>query len=176
MARYSGITMLLHWLMAILIFSAFALGITMTDIPDQTPTKLRYYSWHKWLGVTILALAMLRLLWRITHSAPPYPASMPKWQQNAAHAVHHLLYLLFFSAPISGYFYSLSVGVPVVYFGVLPLPELIGPNPDLKDSLRLLHKVCNISLAILVLAHIGAALKHHFVDKDGIFKRILPLG
>ena len=122
MTRYTKTAMALHWLMAILIIAAFLLGITMTDIPGITPTKLKYYSWHKWLGVTVLLLAFIRLAWRFTHTAPPYPTSMPAWQQKAAHGMHHLLYILFFASPITGYFYSLAAGVPVVYLGIIPLP------------------------------------------------------
>lgn len=175
MARYPKLIMLLHWLMAILIVSAFVMGVVMTDIPGFTPTKIKYYSWHKWIGITVLLLACLRLLWRLRYPAPPYPAGMPAWQQKAATGTHHLLYLLFFASPISGYFYSLAAGVPVVYLQLIPLPVLIEPNPELKPILQGLHKAFNISLALLVFAHIGAALKHHFIEKDGIFKRILPL-
>ncbi len=176
MTRYTKTAMALHWLMAILIIAAFLLGITMTDIPGITPTKLKYYSWHKWVGVTVLLLAFIRLAWRFTHSAPPYPASMPAWQQKAAHGMHHLLYILFFASPITGYFYSLAAGVPVVYLGMIPLPVLIEPDAELKVILKLVHKGCNVSMMLLVAAHVGAALKHHFIEKDGIFKRILPLG
>ncbi|MBI3230685.1 MAG: cytochrome b [Burkholderiales bacterium] len=175
MTSYTKTTMVLHWLMALLIIAAFFLGITMTDIPGLTPTKLKYYSWHKWLGVTVFLLACIRLLWRIKHAAPPYPASMPAWQQKAAHGVHHLLYLLFFLSPISGYFYSLAAGVPVVYLGVIPLPVFIEPNKELKVILKEVHELINYGMLVVVLAHVGAAFKHHFIEKDGIFKRILPL-
>lgn len=175
MNRYTKTAMALHWLMAILIIATFLLGITMTDIPGFTPTKLKYYSWHKWLGVTVLLIAFVRLAWRFTHVAPAYPASMPAWQQKAAHVLHQLLYLLFFASPISGYFYSLAAGVPVVYLGVIPMPVLIEPNAELKVILQAVHKGCNFGMLILVLGHVGAAFKHHFIEKDGIFKRILPL-
>src|SRR6476659_1705532 len=125
--RYSRTAILLHWLVALLIIGNFALGLTMVDIPGLTPTKLRYFSWHKWAGVTILGLACIRLLWRLSHPAPPYPASMSGWQHRAASLVHLLLYVLIFAVPISGYFYSLAAGVPVVYLGIFPMPVLIDP-------------------------------------------------
>src|SRR6185312_2245939 len=115
MQRYTRTAVVLHWLIALLIICAFTLGLVMTDIPGITPTKLKYFSWHKWLGVTVLGLACLRLLWRLTHRAPPYPDSMPSWQQKAANVLHGLLYVLIFAVPLSGYFYTLSAGVPVVY-------------------------------------------------------------
>ncbi len=175
MLRYTKTAMLLHWLIAIMIIANFALGLTMTDIPGLSPTKLKYFSWHKWAGVTILALAFLRLMWRLGHPAPAYPNSMSVFQKKAAGGLHGVFYVLFFAVPLSGYFYSLSAGVPVVYFGILPLPVLMAPNPELKPLLKALHFWLNMMLAGGVAMHVLAALKHQFIDKDGIFKRILPI-
>jgi cytochrome b561 len=174
MQRYTKTAIWLHWLIALLIVAAFSLGVTMVDIPGITPTKLKYFSWHKWLGVTVLALACVRLLWRLTHQAPPYPDSMPRWQKKSATGLHHLLYLLIFAVPISGYFYSLAAGVPVVYLGLLPLPVLIGPDPELKVVLKQVHYVLNMALLGAVVLHALAALKHQFIDRDDVLKRILP--
>ena len=104
----------------------------MTDIPGFTPTKLKYFSWHKWIGVTVFALAVLRVLWRATHRAPPMPDGMPRWQKGAAHLTHFLLYVLMLVIPASGYLYSSAAGIQVVYLGVLPLPTIIGPDQALK--------------------------------------------
>jgi cytochrome b561 len=174
MPRYNTTAIILHWLMAIMIIGAFTMGLVMINIPGVTPTKLQYYSWHKWAGVTILLLAAVRLLWRLKSGAPAYPASMPAWQKTAATGLHRLLYLLLFAVPLSGYFYSLASGIPVVWFGVLPLPVLIEKSEELKPVFKVLHFWLNLSLATLVLAHVGAALKHHFIDRDGILKRMLP--
>ncbi len=166
--------MLLHWLTALLIVSGFALGVTMVDIPGLTPTKLKYFSWHKWIGITVLGLACVRLLWRLTHPAPAYPDAMPAWQKKAASGLHHLLYVLIFAVPISGYFYSLAAGVPVVYLGVIPLPVLIESNQELKPILKTVHYILNMTLLAGVGLHVLAALKHHFIDRDGLLKRMLP--
>lgn len=174
MSRYSTIAILLHWLVALLIVSAFLLGITMVSIEGITPTKLKYFSWHKWLGVTVFGLACLRLLWRLWHPAPPYPAGMPGWEKKAAHGLHGLLYALMFAVPLSGYFFTLASGVPVVYLGILPLPVLIDPNPDLKASLRLLHFSLNLIFFVSIGLHVLAALKHHLIDRDDVLKRMLP--
>ncbi len=174
MQRFTLPAIVLHWLIAALIAMAFALGSTMVDIPGITPTKLKYFSWHKWLGVTVLGLAALRLIWRLTHAAPAYPADMPMWQQNVAHGLHGLLYLLMFAIPISGYFYSLAAGVPVVYFGILPLPVLMEADPQLKPILKQVHYVLNMALLTCLVLHVLAAIKHHFIDRDHIFKRMLP--
>ncbi|MGE5623328.1 MAG: cytochrome b [Bacillota bacterium] len=172
--RYSILAILLHWLIALLIVAAFALGVTMVDIPGITPTKLKYFSWHKWIGVTVLGLVCVRLLWRLTHAAPPYPLAMPGWQKTAAHGLHGLLYVLMFAVPVSGYFYSLAAGVPVVYLGVVPLPVLIEPDPALKPVLKQVHYAMNMAMLAAVALHVAAALKHQFVDRDGVLKRMLP--
>jgi len=174
MQRYSSTAIALHWLIAVLIIGTFTLGLVMTDIPGLTPTKLRYFSWHKWAGVTILLLAALRLLWRLRSAPPAYPATMAAWQRRAAHALHGLLYLLMFAVPLSGYFYSLAAGVPVVYFGLFPLPVLIEADQALKPVLGALHYWLNMLLAGLVALHVLAALKHLLVDRDGIVQRMLP--
>lgn len=174
MQRYTNTAILLHWLMALLIVAAFALGLTMVDIPGITPTKLKYFSWHKWLGVTVLGFACLRLLWRLSHPAPAYPAGMPAWQHQAAAVLHGVLYLSLFAIPLSGYFYSLAAGVPVVYLGLVPLPVLIAPDPQLKPLLKGVHYALNMLLLGGIGMHVLAALKHHFIDRDGVFKRILP--
>ena len=166
--------MLLHWLTALLIVSGFALGVTMVDIPGLTPTKLKYFSWHKWIGITVLGLACVRLLWRLPPPAPAYPDAMPAWQKKAASGLHHLLYVLIFAVPISGYFYSLAAGVPVVYLGVIPLPVLIESNQELKPILKTVHYILNMTLLAGVGLHVLAALKHHFIDRDGLLKRMLP--
>lgn len=174
MHRYTKTAIWLHWLIAALIVASFSLGVTMVDIPGLTPTKLKYFSWHKWLGITILALACVRLLWRLAHPAPSYLDNMPRWQQAAADLTHYLLYALIVAIPLSGYFYSLAAGVPVVYLGVVPLPVFIGPDPELKALLKQVHYVLNVMLLAAVVLHVAAALKHHFIDRDDVLRRMLP--
>ncbi|HAT31226.1 MAG TPA: cytochrome b [Janthinobacterium sp.] len=174
MHRYTKTAILLHWLTALLIVCAFTLGLIMTDIHGLTPTKLKYYSWHKWMGVTVLGLACLRVLWRMSHTPPPHPASMATWQKKAADAMHVMFYVLIFAVPVSGYFYTLSAGVPVVYLGLFQLPVLMAPNPELKPLLKEIHYVLTMTMAAAVLAHALAALKHHFIDRDGVLRRMLP--
>ncbi|MBI3285600.1 MAG: cytochrome b [Burkholderiales bacterium] len=172
-ARYSMTTIILHWLVALLIVAAFALGTVMTDM-RISPAKLQYYSWHKWLGVTVLALVGLRLLSRLSGTAPAYPDSMPAWEKQAARGTHALLYLLMLAVPLSGYFYTLAAGYPVVYLGLFELPVLIGPHPELKHFLKTLHATLTYIMLALVILHVAAALKHYFIDQDGILQRMLP--
>ncbi|MFZ6657278.1 cytochrome b [Undibacterium sp. TJN19] len=171
--RYSNTSIVLHWLIAILIVAAFALGTIMTDM-KFSPTKLQYYSYHKWLGVTVFGFVAIRLLSRLFSKAPPYPANMGLWQTRIANATHLFLYVLMFGVPLSGYFYTLAAGYPVVYFGQFELPVLMGPNPDIKESLKDLHEILTKVMLVMVLLHIAAALKHHFIDKDGLLLRMRP--
>jgi cytochrome b561 len=185
--RYTGTAILLHWLVALLIFAGFGLGLTMVDM-SFSPQKLKFYSWHKWIGITVFTLVTLRLSWRLTHPAPTLPSSMPRWQQKAAHVSHVLMYVLFFAIPLSGWLFSSSKGIQTVYLGVIPLPDLLtkemgeiiltATDPEkpfvLADLLRLAHKSMNYLLGGLVLMHIGAALKHYFIDRDDILGRMIP--
>jgi cytochrome b561 len=172
--RYSRTAIGLHWLIAMMMAWGFYLGWIMTDIPGFTSTKLKYFSWHKWIGVTVFALALIRLLWRVTHRAPSMPRRIPAWQKGAAHLVHFLLYALMLTIPISGYLYSSASGIQVIYLGVVPLPTLIAPDKALKVTLHLVHIYLNYTLLTLVSLHVLSALKHQFVDRDGLLAQMLP--
>lgn len=170
---YSRTAIALHWLIALLIFCAFPLGITMADLPFS-PGRLKLYSYHKWLGVTVFLLALARLLWRLKHPAPPPPAGMPAWQRIASVATHHLLYALILAVPISGWLMSSAKGFQTVYLGLVPLPDLLSKDKALGESLLLAHQVLNFALGALVITHLTAALKHHFIDRDEVLGRMIP--
>ena len=172
-SQYTKTAIGLHWLIALLMLGTFIMGHVMSDMPFS-PTKLRYVNWHKWAGVTILALAFIRLAWRLTHRPPALPAGMLAWQAKAAEGAHVFLYLLMFAIPLSGYFYSMAAGYPVVYFGVLPLPVLLEKNDELKALFKIAHIVLNYTVAGVVIVHALAALKHQFVERDGTLARMLP--
>ncbi|TAM03012.1 MAG: cytochrome b [Paraburkholderia sp.] len=174
--RYSGVAILLHWLIAALIVWGFALGWVMTDIPGITPTKLRYFSWHKWIGVTVLALVLVRILWRATHTAPALPSSTHAWERLAAHAGHGVLYVLMVAIPVTGYLYSSAADMQVVYFGIWPLPKLIGPDDALKEVLRTAHVLLDYALLAVVVLHVLAVVKHQHLDRQNILARMLPFG
>jgi cytochrome b561 len=170
--RYTPTAMALHWLLALLITGTFALGVYMHELPFSM-TRLKLYNWHKWAGVTILALSALRLLWRLTHR-PPAHLPMPAWQHLAAQAAHLALYVLFFAVPLAGWAYSSAAGFPIVLFGVLPLPDFVAPNRELAESIKPLHGNLAWLLAAVVLLHVAGALKHHFVDRDRLLLRMKP--
>jgi cytochrome b561 len=173
-SRYTRVAMALHWIIAALIVWGFSLGWIMTDIPVFTPTKLRYFSWHKWIGVTVLVLALIRLLWRATHPAPALPAGMHTWEKLAAHAGHAALYILMLTIPVTGYLYSSAAGIQVVYLGVLPLPTIIGPDTMLKGILKTIHIALNYVLLFAVAGHLLAVIKHELFDKQRLLARMLP--
>jgi cytochrome b561 len=172
--RYSNPAIALHWLIALLIFTGFGLGLIMTDIPGLTPAKLRYYSYHKWIGVTVFWLVVMRVAWRLTHRPPALPP-MSAWQRVSANIAHYALYVLMIVIPLSGYLYSYAAGVPVRYFGLVELPPLITPNPAHKDALKNVHIYLNYLMATLVTIHILATLWHQFIQHDGLLRRMLPL-
>ena len=177
--RYSPVAMLLHWVLALAIIGAFAVGLYVEGLPFS-PRKLQLINWHKWAGVTILALSLLRLLWRLTHRPPALPAridrAMPGWQKAAYHGTHHLMYLLFLVVPLAGWAYSSAKGFPVVWFGVLPLPDLVAKDEALASLFKGVHALSAFALIGLAGLHIAAALKHQLVDRDGLLGRMLPGG
>ncbi len=170
--RYTNLASILHWMMALLIIAGFSLGLYMHDLPFS-PQKLKYYSWHKWLGVTVCLLAALRLLWRLTHRPPALGPEIARWQIGAAHAAHMLLYILFFAVPISGWLMSSAKGFPTVYLGLIQLPDLVGKDKELGDTLRVIHQYLNYGLLAIVVAHVGGAIKHTLQDKS-FLGRIMP--
>jgi cytochrome b561 len=172
-ARYTATAIALHWMMAVLILCIATVGLIMSDLP-LSPTKLQIYSWHKWAGVTVFLLVFVRLAWRAGHRPPPLPAAMPRWQQLAAHAGHALLYVLMIAIPLSGWLMSSAKGFQTVYFGVLPIPDLLAKNKELGDVLKEVHEALNILMLVVVAGHVGAALKHHFIDRDDILTRMVP--
>jgi cytochrome b561 len=170
--RYTRTAITLHWLLALAIVATFSLGVYMHELP-QTPQRDQLYAWHKSAGVCILALSALRLLWRLTHR-PPAEVAMPRWQARAARSVHWLMYALFFGVPLSGWAYSSATGHPVVLFGALPLPDFVPVGKALASTAKSLHELLGTALGILVIGHVAAALKHHWLDRDGLLARMSP--
>jgi cytochrome b561 len=171
--HYTRTAKLLHWLMAALIVGLIGLGLYMEGLPFS-PDKLKFYAWHKWAGVTAFALVLGRLAWRTLHRPPPLPAGMTPHQRLAAHAGHVLLYVMMIAIPVSGWLMSSAKGVPTVWFGVVPLPDLVAKSEALGEFLQTTHKYLNWLLIAVLAGHIGAALKHHFIDRDDVLVRMLP--
>ncbi len=171
--RYTTTAVVLHWVMAALLLALLGLGLYMKDLP-LSPDKLRLYSWHKWAGIAALLLLFIRAFWRLGHRPPPHSRGMQPLQRRLVAVVHGLLYLLMFVIPLTGWAMSSAKGFPVVWFGVLPLPDLVDKNKELGDLLAQVHGGLNMLLIGLVVLHVLAALKHHLLDRDQVMARMLP--
>jgi cytochrome b561 len=173
--RYHLLARVLHALLGLLLVGMFAVGLYMADLPFS-PLRLKLYNWHKWAGVVVLTLSLVRLLWRLASPPPQLPAgvlgTMPPWQRRARGAAHVGLYVLFFAVPLLGWAYSSASGFPLVVFGVWPLPDWVPVNETLAGWLKPVHRYAAYALAGLVVIHVVAALKHHFVDRDGLLSRM----
>lgn len=156
-----------------MITASFGVGLYMVSL-TMSPTRIKLYNWHKWAGVAILTIAALRLLWRLTHSPPPLPANMPQWQTSIAKVTHLLLYGLFFAVPLTGWAYSSAAGFPIVWFGVIPLPDFVPKDRELAEFLKPFHWMAAYALASLVALHVLGVIKHLVMDDDNLLSRMLP--
>ncbi|WP_439632093.1 cytochrome b [Shinella sp.] len=170
--RFDAVAMIFHWGSALLLLLLFALGWRMVALA-LSPAKFELYALHKSLGLVALALACLRLLWRLFRGAPP-PVEGPVWQRRAATAAHGLLYGLLFAMPLSGWLFNSLVGFPLGFFGLVDVPALSVADPAMQDMARLAHRWAGYGLLALIAAHVGAALHHRFVLRDGTLERMLP--
>jgi cytochrome b561 len=171
-ARYTRTAIGLHWIIFVALAGMMTLGFYVHGL-HFSPTRIRLVNYHKWAGVTLFLLILLRLLWRLTHEPPPLPATMPRLTRWAASAVHWMLYLLMFAIPFSGWLMSSAKGYQTVWFGIVPLPDLVQRNAVLGSQLLQLHATLNFILIVLAAAHAAAAFKHHFIDHDDVLTRIL---
>ena len=162
-----------HWLVAVLIVAQGAIGLVMVDM-GLTPAKLRVFALHKSIGLTILALVLLRIAWRLTERRPTDPPAMPHWQRRMARAMHIALYLLILALPLSGWWFNSAANAPLVWFGLFDVPSLThGYAAAWKPRALLLHEALFWLLVALLVVHVGAALWHHFKQRDDVLKRML---
>jgi cytochrome b561 len=183
--RYTHIAMLLHWLVAALIIANVALIWTVDLWPDDAVRPV--IDTHKSIGITVLGLALLRVLWRIGHRPPPIPRSYPRWERAAAHAAHAALYLIIFALPLSGWLHDSAwndaATHPMYWFGLFEWPRIAifggydhAARDVVHDQLGALHTWCGYVLYALLAAHILGALKHQWLDRHAELQRILPWG
>ncbi len=172
--RYGSVAQFLHWSVVLLL----AAQVTLGKIADGLPLgieRLAMMSRHKSLGITILGIAVLRLAWR-AFDAPPTPPPMPRWQLLAARFSHWGLYALLFALPLSGWLMSSAANRPVSWWGFLQLPDFVAPDAGLKEIFEEIHELLVNVLFALVALHVAAAIKHQFLDRDGLLLRMLPGG
>jgi len=172
-ARWGAIAQLLHWLIALAVIGQMALGWVMVSW-RLSPTKFELYALHKSIGITVLLLVLIRLGWRLFNVTPAPPAASPRWEVRAARATHALLYLLLLALPVTGYLINSASNFPLVVWGVLPVPNVTDENESLQTVAEYAHLALFCVLAVLVLVHVAAALRHHWVLNDTALRRMLP--
>jgi Cytochrome B561 len=173
-SRYGLVAQIFHWAIVVLIVIQFVLASKADALP-RGPAKIAVLEQHKSVGITILALVILRLAWRWMNPVPPQPLSVARWQRVAAQILHIALYSLLLIVPVLGWFMSSARNFPVSWFRMFTLPDFIAPNETAFKVLRAVHVTLARTLAVLALLHIAAALKHHFIDRDDVLRRMLPL-
>jgi cytochrome b561 len=171
--RYGAVAQLFHWAIVALVITQFVLAQRAEGLSPVA--KIGVLATHKSVGITILGLALLRLIWRLFNPVPPLPSDAPRWQERAAHVSHFLLYALLFITPVLGWLMSSARAFSVSWFGLVTLPDFIEPNRAAFERLHAAHEAMAKTLAVLALVHVAAALKHHFIDRDDVLRRMLPL-
>jgi cytochrome b561 len=173
--RYTGVAQAFHWLIAALIVVQFVLANLADDLPLGAH-KLALLARHKSFGMTVLMLAILRLLWRLKSPPPELPPGMTPVERILARATHIAFYVLLFAMPLTGWLMSSAKNYSVSWFGLFTWPNLIGKNETAFDLLRATHEILSDVLLAIAVLHILAALKHHFWNKDNVLLRMLPFG
>lgn len=169
--RYTTVAIVLHWLIAALVMAQFAFGWWMQTIPKDPPgMRAGAFNLHKSVGLTILALMLLRLAWRLMHKPPALP-SMPQWQALLARTVHIGLYVLLIALPLTGYLGSSFSGYPVKFFGIT-LPSWAAKNVAAKEWMSAAHLAIGWALAVAFTLHVAGAIKHAVLDRDGLLSRM----
>ena len=182
-ARYTRTAMVLHWVIAILIICNVALGLSADSLPDDWVRPV--IDTHKSIGITVLGLVLLRILWRVSHRPPPLSAAFPAWERMAAHVAHFLLYLLMIGLPLSGWLHDSAwkdaATHPMHLFNLVPWPRIgyvMNLDPVLKETLHnrfgALHTWLGYALYALLAMHVGGALKHEWIDRKSVLKRMIP--
>jgi cytochrome b561 len=170
--RWGSVTQAIHWLMAVAIIGNGILGLIMDEMP-RGMTKLNTFAIHKSIGLTVLALLILRVSWRF-FERKPRDEPMPRWQRLAAHATHAVLYLLMLAIPLSGWIYNSAHGYPLQWFKWFNLPALVEKNQALSDIAGETHEILFWVIVVVLVAHVGGALVHHWFERDNTLLRMLP--
>lgn len=170
--RWGALAQFFHWTIVVLIITQFVLALYAEDLHGMK--KLAILATHKSIGITILMLAVLRVLWRLFNPIPALPTTLKPYERFLAHFTHSALYVLIFITPLAGWIMSSARGFPVSWFNQFQLPDLVAKNKPLYDFMVELHVTLAWTLAAIAGLHLLAALKHHFVMKDTVLKRMLP--
>lgn len=170
--RYAKVAIWLHWLIGLAVLANIGLAMLTEDMPREAHRAAMGV--HKALGIAILALTILRIVWRIGHKPPPLPSGTPAWQRPLSKAVHFLFYLLLILLPLSGWVWMSAADRPIDFFGLFQVPGIVGPNKSLADTMHERHELLGLTMLGLATLHILAALKHQFIDRTGLIGRMNP--
>lgn len=172
--HWGPVSQALHWLIVLLVLVLAVVGLSLDSLP-KTPKYFWVFTLHKSVGITVLALVLLRMGWRLYAGAPLPVAGTPAWQARMASATHVLLYALLLAIPLSGWLYDSATGLrPFRWFGMVVMPKLVGPNEALAGNAREAHELLFWALVALVAVHVAAALHHHVFRNDATLSRMLP--
>ncbi|HET7931603.1 MAG TPA: cytochrome b [Rhodanobacteraceae bacterium] len=172
-AGWGALLRAFHWLIAVLIVAQAAIGLTMVQL-GVTPEKVRVFALHKSIGLSILALVLLRIAWRLGERRPADPVGTPRWQLRAARVAHLALYVLIVALPLSGWWFNSASNAPLTWFGLFQVPSLTGGyDPVWKPRALLLHQTLFWLLVAVLAVHVGAALWHHFRQHDDVLRRMV---
>lgn len=171
---------LLHWAMAAVILFLIGLGLYTVEIVEDLFVKFELIQTHKSWGFVAFSLAVIRVIWRLFNPAPPLPAGMKSWERLAAHGGHYGLYALMFIMPLTGWLMASSselqdlYNIPNMVFGLFEMPDPFVPgDAELSKTFAAIHFWSAMALLALIAAHAGAALKHHFINKDNVLTRMI---
>jgi cytochrome b561 len=170
--RYTKVAIWLHWLIGAAVIVNIGLAMLTEGLPRETHREAMAI--HKALGVTVLALTLIRIAWRLGHRPPPLPASVPAWQRPLSRIVHFLFYALLILLPLSGWVWMSAADRPIDFFGLFTLPPIVAPGKALADTMHERHEILGLTMLALVIVHVLAALKHQFVDRSGVNARMNP--
>lgn len=168
---YGIVAKTFHWMLFLMLAFSIIMGNQLAEMP-KGPEKLQAAGMHKSFGVLLLALILLRLLWRLMNQTPMLPDSTTMIQSLLAKGMHWILYLLMFAQPLSGILMSQASGIPVSFFGLFELPTILAKSPELAALARDIHGTVWILLVVATLGHVGAALHHHFIKKDHVLRQM----
>lgn len=171
--RWGAVSQVLHWVIVLLIAAIATLGLLMVEMPN-TPDKVGWYALHKSLGLTLLALVLLRIGWRLRAGAPLPLQGTPRWQSRTAAVTHLALYALMLAMPLSGWLFNSAAGYPLQWFGLVNLPAIASEHPDLRELAGEIHEAGFWVLLALVIVHAAAAFYHHLFLHDATLTRMLP--
>lgn len=171
---YGFVAQVFHWLVVVGISAQFVWAWRI-DQTDSIRSQFALINQHKSIGMTVLALVVLRLLWRLMNRIPPFPAGMSGWERAAASTAHWLLYALILAMPLTGWMYSSAAGFGAEFFGLLDIPDFVAQSERLERVFGTIHEWLAKAILLVVAIHVLAALRHQFLLKDGLLRRMLPV-